>query len=234
MIGTCLTMALKTLIYNPHLRLYTIWSQHPGNLIGDLLVGEEVVKFLHEILLLLIRDIALAEAAFIDIHYLISSTAIECELNGGLEGDKFLHACHVDAVIVGISHLRAGTYHHDAARMETVENADDALAQGGAAHDGIVDDHQIVLIRIERTVGDVVYVCRKVVARVGLGDEGAQLYILPGHLLGADAAREDAGELVGGEAAVGLDDPAGLLRIQMFVQTLHHAIEGGFGSVGDI
>ena len=74
----------------------------------------------------------------------------------------------------------------------------------------------------------------KVVALRPFGDEGAQLDVFPGHLLGADAAGEDAAQLLLGERAVGTGDQRGLLGVEVLVEPLHHTVEGGFGRVGNV
>ena len=76
--------------------------------------------------------------------------------------------------------------------------------------------------------------CRKVVvARVALGNERAQLDVLDGHLLTADAARENTLQLV----VAGVVAQGGyllhLLLVEVLVQPLKHAVEGYFGRVGD-
>ena len=67
--------------------------------------------------------------------------------------------------------------------MQAVKYLYDTLAQGGAAHYGVVYHHQVILKRSQRTVCYVIYMRGKVLARVTLGNKGAQLYVLADHLL---------------------------------------------------
>ena len=62
--------------------------------------------------------------------------------------------------------------------MQTVEYAQNALLEGCAAHDRVVNHDEVVDIRLNTTVSDVVDMRRKVIARVALGDERAQLDVL--------------------------------------------------------
>ena len=70
---------------------------------------------------------------------------------------------------------------------QTVKNTDDALLQGRSAHDAVVDNHQIILLRNKASVSDVVYVGGQVIAAVAFGNEGTQLDVFDSHFLTADA-----------------------------------------------
>ena len=76
--------------------------------------------------------------------------------------------------------------------MQTVQDLEDALPQGGSAHDGIVDDNEIVFVRDQRTVSDVIDVSGKVVPRPVFRDERTQFDVLPHHLLDAHVVIEPA------------------------------------------
>ena len=81
--------------------------------------------------------------------------------------------------------------------MEPIEDADDAAPKGGAAHDAIVDHHEIVFVRLDAAVGDVIDVRREVVAGVALGDEGAELDVFQDDLLAPYALGQDAAHGLG-------------------------------------
>ena len=75
--------------------------------------------------------------------------------------------------------------------MQTVEDAQDALLQGCTAHDTVIDDNEIIHIRLDASVGYIIHVARQVVAAVALGDEGTELDILPCNLLRTDEIAEN-------------------------------------------
>ena len=173
-------------------------------------------------------------AAAIDVVEQGCEPALVGQSHGGAESDELVHHCHVDAIVVGVAHLRRGAYHHDALRVQAVENANDALAQRSAAHDAVVDHHEVVNARPDAAVSDVVHVGGEVVAAVALGDEGAHLDVLPRHFLRTYAARKNALEVgVGGSTAEAfyLFD---FLLVEIVVKSFHHAVIGRLGGVGDI
>ena len=93
--------------------------------------------------------------------------------------------------------------------MQTVENLEDTLAEGGASYDGVVDDDEVIHIRLEGAVGDIVHMGGKVVALIAIADEGAQFDVLPHHLFNSYIVSEAA-------------------------HTVGHAIESHLGGVRDI
>ena len=76
--------------------------------------------------------------------------------------------------------------------MQTVQDLEDALPQGGSAHDGIVDDDEVVFVRDQGTVGNVIHVGGKVVPRPVFRDERTKFDVLPHHLLNAHVVIEPA------------------------------------------
>ena len=72
--------------------------------------------------------------------------------------------------------------------MQTVQNLKDALLQGGAAHNRVVDNHQVIHTSLQAAVADVVNVGSQIVALAVVGNKGAQFNILPHHLLGTHVA----------------------------------------------
>ena len=93
--------------------------------------------------------------------------------------------------------------------MQPVEDLEDALAEGGAAHYRVVDDDEVVLVGPERAVADVIDVGCQVVAFAAVADEGAQLDVLPHHFFNTHVVVESA-------------------------YTVGHTVEGHLGGVGDI
>ena len=74
--------------------------------------------------------------------------------------------------------------------MEPRQDADDRAAERGAAHNRIVDHHEVVG-RLHRTVEDVVDVRGEFIAPLLLSDEGADLHVLAHDLLGARPVPEN-------------------------------------------
>ena len=160
----------------------------------------------------------------------------DVESDSGTEGDELVEVRHVDAVVVGVANLRTGTDEHHLLGVQAVEDADDALAEGRASHDGVVDDDEVVHLRFQGAVGDVIDVGSEVVALVALRDEGAELDVLDGNLLAADVVMEDGTQLFPRGAmllcqSVELLD---LLLIHLLLESVEHAVERHFGRVGHV
>ena len=66
--------------------------------------------------------------------------------------------------------------------MQPVENLEDTLFQGSAAHDAVIDDDEVVLVGTQTAIGDIIDVCCKVVALRPVADKGTKRNILPHHL----------------------------------------------------
>ena len=93
--------------------------------------------------------------------------------------------------------------------MQTVQNLKDTLLQCGASNNTVVDNHQVVHTWLQAAVADVVNVGGQIVALAVIGNKGAQLNVLPHHLLGAHIAVQ-------------------------FAESVSHPIKGHLGGVGDI
>ena len=161
--------------------------------------------------------------------------------HGRLESNELVHVGHVDAVIVGVANLWRTAHNHNALGVQTIENANDALAQRGAAHNTVVDHHQIVHPGADATVSDVVDVRRQIVARIAFRDECAHLDVFPRHFFGTNTARQDLSDL--GLCGAFLPvrrfceqsgDLARLLLIEIFFKSLNHTIVSRFSCIGDI
>ena len=210
-------------------------AQHLHHLAADVLVGEGLVNLAHVVLQFVLGQRALADTQAVDVVDDGPLSPLDEQFNGRAEGYELVHAGHVDAVVVGIAHLGRRADEDNLARMQSVQNTYDALLQRCSAHDAVVDDDQVVLVGHERAVGDVVDVGGKVVALVALGDEGAQLDVLPGHLLRADVHAHDALHLLLGGLVVARQfaNLAHLLAVQRLLKAAQHAVVGHFGRVGD-
>ena len=127
-------------------------------------------------------------AATIDVSEEALRSAVFVERDGSTESNELVHVRHVNAVVVGVSDLRRGTDDHNAFGMQAVEDADDALSQSGAANNAVVNHDEVVHAGTDAAVGDIIDVCRQIVTRISLGDEGAHFDVFPRHLLSLDMA----------------------------------------------
>ena len=118
--------------------------------------------------------------------------------------------------------------------METVEDSEDTLLKGRSAYYGVVDDDEIVLAGLQAVVGDVVDMAGQVVAGAALGDECAELDVLPRHLLRAHELMKDAAQLVVGRLMVQLLYLAYLLLVAVELEAVEHTIVGHLGGIRDI
>ena len=208
MVGTGGVETLYRLEDKLHGGLHAGGAQHLRHLAVDVVHAEGFVEGADAVALLGLGLAELRMTGLSDVVEQLPHAALLDEGYGGAEGAELLQRRHVDAVVVGIAYLRRTRHHHNLLGMQAVEYLEDALAQGGAAHDGVVDDDEVVHMGAQGAVGDVVDVGGEVVARTGLRDERAQLDVLPGHLLAAH-------------------------REPLAAQALHHAVEGHLGGVGD-
>ena len=131
------------------------------------------------------KRVSLAQGVCLGNDVLHATFRYQCY--GGAEGTQLFKMRHVDAVVVGVSYLRRTADHDNLLGMQAVENLQDTLLQGRAAHNAVIDNYQVVLPCLQRAVCYVIYMCGKVVASVALADEGAQFYVLPYHFLYPDA-----------------------------------------------
>lgn len=75
--------------------------------------------------------------------------------------------------------------------MQTVENANDALFQGRAAYNAVINDDQVVFAGHKATISNVVHMCGQVISCIAFGNEGTELDIFDGNLFASDALRKD-------------------------------------------
>ena len=117
--------------------------------------------------------------------------------------------------------------------MQAIQDADDALSQGRAAHDTVVDHHQVIHERLNAAIGNVIDVGGQVVTAVALGDEGTQLDVFDRHFLAAHPHGEDLLQLLFLQEVTPVGDPLLLQFVQVVVQPLLHSEVGHLGGVGD-
>ena len=119
--------------------------------------------------------------------------------------------------------------------MKAVENANDTLAQSGAAHDTVVDYDEIVNVRLQTSVGDVIDMSRKVIPAVAFSNESAELYVLNSHLFTAYSHREDVVNLrCSGWVGNQFFQFLAFQLVEILVHSLYKTEESHFGSVWNI
>ena len=186
-----LAQALNALEYELDRSSHALWAKHLYYLLVDFLDSEWLVDGAHRINLLLLWLGKFCPASLVGLLDEVFHLAIFQKLDCRTEHAELFQSCHIDAVIIRIADLRGTGYDNNLLRMQTVEDAQDALLQGSTAHNTVVDDDEIIHIRLDASVGYIIHVARQVVAAVALGDEGTELDILPCYLLRADEVAEN-------------------------------------------
>ena len=170
--------ALDALEHHLHRCFHPFRAQHLGHLCAYLLGGERLVDASD-----VVGSRWLLLAVAVDRADELAHAALLYQSHCRTEGAQLLQMRHIYAVVVGIAYLRRARHHHDLLRVQAVEYLEDALAERRAAHNAVVNNHEIVLVGAQRAVAHVVHVGRKVVALPHVAYERAQLYVLPHHFL---------------------------------------------------
>ena len=191
MVWNRLAQALDTLEYELDRSGHALRAKHLYYLLVDFLDGEWLVDGTHRVHLLLLRLGKFCLACLVGLLDEVLHLALFQKLDGRTEHAELFQSCHIDAVIIRIADLRGTGYDYNLLRMQTVEDAEDTLLQGSTAHNTVVDDNEIIHIRLDASVGYIIHVARQVVAAVALGDEGTELDILPCNLLRTDEIAEN-------------------------------------------
>ncbi len=123
---------------------HAVGTEEVEHLGGYFISGEGLVDVLYIVVHLFGRKRQLLHTFQVDVVECLPTAMFDVELHCCTEGDEFVEVRHVDAVVVGIAHLRTGTDEHHLLGVQSVEDADDAFAEGGAPHDGVVDDDEVV------------------------------------------------------------------------------------------
>ena len=184
--------------------LHALWAQHLHNLAVDLFHAERRIDGPN-----MISGCGFRLTLAIGISDQPLQTPFFDQGDGGTEGTQLFQPLHIDAIIVGIADLWRARYHHNLLGMQTVEDLEDALAKGGSPHDGVINDHKVIFVRHQRTIGDVIHMGRQIIPLRTFRNESTQFDILPYHFLDADIMLK-------------LADAVG------------HAVEGYLGGIGDI
>ena len=182
-VWNCLAQTLDALEHELDRSGHAFRTEHLYYLLVDFLSGEWLVDGTHRVHLLLLRLGKFCLASLVGLLDEVLHLSVFQKLDGRTEHAELFQSCHIDAVIIRIADLRGTGYDYNLLRMQTVENAEDALLQGSTTHNTVVDDHEIIHIRLDASVGYIVNVARQVVAAIALSDEGTELDILPCNLL---------------------------------------------------
>ena len=150
------------------------------------------------------------------------------------ECDEVAQPRHVDAVAVRIADRGRRRADDDLFGSEPVEDADDAAAQRGAPHDRIVEYHEVVRIRADGAVGDVVYMGHQVVAFVVLRDKRAHFDILDRDLFDAGFVMKDFMQPLFGQRVASGHDFLHPCFGAMGVESFDESEKGAFGCVRDV
>ena len=172
------------LVDNVDIGIYgAVGCEHLNHLMRNLVLSEGGIHSFHAIDKLRVRLRLLLNAVTVGIVEDMLHATLPEQLYRCPECDELAHPRHVDAIVIGVTHLRGGGHHDNLSGMQAVEHTEDGLLKGGATHNAVVNDHKIIHAILDNAVGDIVDVSRKIVARLAFGNECAELYILYGDLL---------------------------------------------------
>ena len=116
--------------------------------------------------------------------------------------------------------------------MQTVEDTDNALSQRSTPDDAVINNHQIIHMRYQTTVSDIVHMGGQIIPAVALGDKGTQLDILDGYFLATDTPRQDFFQFL----VIGMMSQSLYFLyfqfIQIIVESFQQSIESHFRRIG--
>lgn len=170
--------------------------QQGADFCAEFIFCERCIDALDNILDLLPRQGQHSAGFLIDFFDHPRHAALGEQCDGGLEGNEVAKFCHIDAVAIGVADLGGGADDDDFSRPQAVECADDALAQGCAADDAVVNDDEVVCSGGHGAVGNVIDVGDNVVTTIILADEGSHLGVFDRDFLNPWLEANDLGELV--------------------------------------
>ena len=116
--------------------------------------------------------------------------------------------------------------------MQSVENLDDTLLERRTSHNTVVDDDEIIHPTLQHVISDVIDMRGKVVARVALGDECAQLDVLPRSLLRAHIAAKYLPKFLVCRLVVETFEFFDFEFVGIFLESLQHTVICHLGGVG--
>ena len=129
------------------------------------------------------------------ILYLLSQKEIEIIFKGGTSLSKaygVIDRFSEDIDITFKEHLGESRRNNDDfLRMQTIKNTDNALFQCSSPDDAVINNNQIIHMRYQTTVSNIVHMGGQVIPAVAFGDKGTQLDILDGHFFATDTPGQD-------------------------------------------
>ncbi len=225
--------AFQILVDDFYFCIHIFRAQQLAYFVTDLLCREWLIDALHKVLLV---QPATIRGVFAIVIYLLDDavlTRFAQQRNGCLKGDEVAHAAHVNAVAIGVADLRRGGYDDDFLRPQAVQHLDDAFAQRGAAHDGVINHHQRVNAGADGAVGNVVHVLHHLGAAGIFGDEGAHLHVFDGNLLNAHAAANEFQHILIGHLVALRFEALQLNLVQPCLHAFDKAVEGSLRGIWD-
>jgi len=177
MIGYGLVQVFNSLEYHGYFGLAARRSYKLSYFCRNLFRGKKVVNLLNIVYHLLFREIFLGFTLLVHFIKGIFLAGVFKQLYGCSKGDKIGDFGHIYTVTIGIADLRGRRCYHDFFRAKPVEHADNTFLQGGSAHNGVVEHHQIVDTAAYSSIRNVVHMCHQVVALRILCDKSTEFDI---------------------------------------------------------
>lgn len=198
--------------------------KHLGDLSADLLVGKRRIYRFDAVGLLRSGLLKLAKASLICLLLDILHAAVLQQRHGCTECYEFAHARHIDAVVIGVSHLRCRRYNYYLSWIQPVEYSENRLTKGSAAHYAVVDHHQTVDIRAHTAVGHVVDMSGEVVACGAFRYEGPEFDVFYRDFLYSQLASHYLQQFFLVEISLLLEggDACHSFPVQLFLEALDH------------
>ena len=117
--------------------------------------------------------------------------------------------------------------------MQTVEYTDDTLLQSSTTNDTVVYDNQVIFIRRQAAVSDIVHMSSQIVTGISLGNEGTQFNILNGDLLTTNTLRQDLLQFRMTGLVSQCLDTLHFQFVQVVVESFQHTIKSNFRCIRD-
>ena len=125
------------------------------------------------------------------------------------------------------------THNNNLLRPQSIENADDTLAECCAPHNAVIDNHQIINTGTQTTVGNIIHMGRQVIATVAFGNKGTQFDIFDSHLFAADTPGKYKFQFLHVRIMPQRGYLPYFLFIEIVVQPFEHSIKRHFGRIGN-
>ena len=148
MIGTSFMKAFYALEYQFYRCFHISRAQHFNHLNVEFFYGKRTVEFLDSTLHASVVFLKFVFTLPINRIYERLHMSVFQQLDARTEGAKFLKARHVDTIIVWITNLWSATNDNDFLGLKSREYFYDAFLQGCSSHNRIIDNDEIVALRL--------------------------------------------------------------------------------------